>query len=78
MLLTDASQHIQHRPKALTQMNIKLQHVVSDVTGETGMAIMRAMLAGERDPVQLARLRNYRCHHDEGTIARQGAPRPVA
>jgi transposase len=57
-------------PKALTQMNIKLQHVVSDVTGETGMAIMRAMLAGERDPETLARLRNDRCHHDEETIAK--------
>jgi transposase len=70
MLLSYASQHIQHMQKALTQMNLKLQHVVSDVTGETGMAIMRAMLAGERDPVQLARLRNYRCHHDEETIAK--------
>ena len=56
--------------QALTQMNLKLQHVVSDVTGETGMAIIRAILAGARDPVQLARLRNYRCHHDEATIAK--------
>ena len=70
MLLSYASQHIQHMQKALTQMNLKLQHVVSDVTGETGMAIMRAILAGERDPVKLARLRNYRCHHDEETIAK--------
>jgi transposase len=70
MLLSYASQHIQHMQKALTQMNLKLQHVVSDVTGETGMAILRAILAGERDPVQLARLRNYRCHHDEETIAK--------
>jgi transposase len=70
MLLTYASPHIQHRPKALTQMNLQLQHVVSDVTGETGMAIRRAMLAGERDPVKLARLRNDRCHHDEATIAK--------
>lgn len=70
MLLTYASHHIQHMQKALTQMNIKLQHVVSDVTGETGMAIIRAILAGERDPVKLARLRHYRCHHDEATIAK--------
>ena len=69
MLLSYASQHIQHRQKALTQMNIKLQPVVSDVTGETGMASSRAMLAGARDPVQLARLRNDRCQHDEATIA---------
>jgi transposase len=51
-------------------MNLKLQHVVSDVTGETGMAIRRAMLTGERDPVQLARLRHDRGHHDEETIAK--------
>jgi transposase len=70
MLLTYAGQHIQHMQKALTQMNIKLQHVVSDVTGETGMAIIRAILAGERDPAQLAHLRNYRCQHDEDTIAK--------
>lgn len=70
MLLSYASQHIQPMQKALTPMNLKLQHVVSDVTGETGMAIIRAILAGERDPVQLARLRNYRCHHDEETIAK--------
>jgi transposase len=70
MWLTYASQHIPPRQKALTQMNLKRPHVVSDVTGETGMAIMRAMLAGERDPVQLARLRNDRCYHDEETIAK--------
>lgn len=66
MLLTYAGQHIQHMQKALTQMNIKLQHVVSDITGVTGSAI----LAGERDPVKLAQLRDYRCQHDEATIAR--------
>jgi transposase len=70
MLLTYASQHSQPMQKALTQMNLKLQHVVSDLTGETGMAIMRAMLAGERDPVKLARLRHDRCQHDEATIAK--------
>src|SRR5262249_35781996 len=56
--------------KALIQMNLKLQHVVSDVTGETGLAIILAILAGERDQVQWGRLRNYCCHHDEGTIAK--------
>jgi transposase len=70
MWLTYASQPIQHMQKALTPMHLKLQHVVSDVTGETGMAIMRAMLAGERDPVTLARLRNDRCHHDAETSAK--------
>ena len=50
-------------------MHMQLQHVVSDVTGETGMASLRAMLAGERDPVPWARLRTDRCHHDEEPIA---------
>jgi transposase len=70
MLLTYAAQHIQHRQTALTQMNIKWQHVVSDMTGGTGFAIIRAILAGERDPMQLAQLRDYRCKHDAATIAR--------
>jgi transposase len=70
MLLTYASQHIQPMQKALTQMNIKRQHVVSALTGVTGMAIMRAILAGERDPVTLARLRDDRCQHREETIAK--------
>ena len=70
MLLSYASHHIQHRQKALTQMNIKLQHVVSAMTGVTGMAILRAIVAGERDPMKLARLRHYRCHHDEAAIAK--------
>jgi transposase len=54
-LVTYAGQHIQHMQKALTQMNIKLQHVVSDVTGVTGLAIIKAILAGERNPEQLAK-----------------------
>jgi transposase len=70
MLLTYAAQHIQHMQKALTQMNIKLQHVISDITGATGLAILRAILGGERDPEKLAQLRDYRCKHDEATIAR--------
>jgi transposase len=70
MLLTYAAQHIQHMQKALTQMNIKLQHVISDITGATGLAILRAILGGERAPEKLAQLRDYRCKHDEATIAR--------
>jgi transposase len=56
--------------KALTQMNLKLQHVVSDVTSVTGMAILKAILAGERDPFTLARLRDRHCQHSEADIAR--------
>jgi transposase len=58
LLLTSASQHSQHRQKALTQRNLKLPPVVSDSTGMTGMAMIRAILAGERDPVPLAKLRH--------------------
>ena len=70
MLLTYAGQHIQHMQKALTQMNVKLQHVVSDITGVTGLAIIRAIVAGQRDPVVLAQLRDDRCGHSEADIAR--------
>src|SRR5438552_7132642 len=70
MLLTYAAHHIQHMHKALQQMNLKLTQVVSDLTGVTGMAIIKAILAGERDPQHLAKLRNPHCHHDEDDIAK--------
>ena len=50
MLVEYASQHIQHMQKALTQMNVKLQHVIRDITGKTGMDIMEAIAGGERNP----------------------------
>lgn len=56
--------------KALTQMNVKLQHLVKDITGKTGQAIIRAILAGNRDPHQLATYRDRRCQHDEATIGK--------
>ena len=70
MLITATSQHIQHMQKALTQMNIKLQHVIGDIMGVTGMKIIRAILAGERDPVRLASFRDHRCKNPETTIAK--------
>jgi hypothetical protein len=70
MLLPSAGQHIQPRHKALTQMHLTLQHVVSDIPGVTGWAILRALLAGARDPVQLAQLRDSRCQPDEAPSAR--------
>jgi len=70
MLVSYAAQHIQHMQKALEQMNLKLAHVVSDIAGLTGLAIIRAIIAGERDPRALARLRDRRCKADEATIAR--------
>jgi len=62
------SQHIQHMQKALTQMNFQVQHVIGDITGVTGKAIVDAILAGERDPDQLARLRHPRIQADEATL----------
>jgi transposase len=70
MLLRYAGQHVQHMQKALEQMNIKLAEVVSDVTGVTGLAIIRAILAGERDPQRLAGLRNEKCKRTRAEIAR--------
>jgi transposase len=70
MLIRYAGQHVQHLQKALEQMNVKLAEVVSDVTGVTGLAILRAILAGQRDPLELAKLRHARCHRTEAEIAR--------
>ena len=69
MLVEYASHHIQHMQKALTQMNVKLQHVISNITGQTGMDIIEAIVGGERDPHELSKLRNYRIKADEATIA---------
>jgi transposase len=59
-LVQAASQCIQHMQSALTEMNIQLANVISDITGDTGLRIIDAILAGERDPRQLARLRDPR------------------
>jgi transposase len=67
-LLDYAASHIQHMQKALTEMNLQLQHVVSDATGATGLRIIRAIIAGERDPAVLAALRDTRCHSNAETI----------
>jgi transposase len=70
MLITYGGQHIQHMQKALEQMNVKLAEVVSDITGVTGMAIIKAILRGQHDPLQLAKLRNDKCKRTEAEIAR--------
>jgi len=70
MLVAEGSHHVQHMQKALEQMNVKIAHVVSDITGVTGMAIIKAILNGERDPAKLAQLRDPRCKHSAATIAR--------
>jgi transposase len=55
--------------KALDQMNVQVHRAVTDITGKTGMAIVRAIVAGERDPIQLAKLRDGRCRKSEQQIA---------
>jgi len=68
-LIEYAAGHIQHMQKALMQMNLQLHHVVSDITGATGMRIIRSIIAGERSPQKLASYRDIRCKKSEETIA---------
>jgi transposase len=63
-----AAAHIQHMQKALMEMNLQLHHVVSDITGATGMRIIRAIVGGERDPEVLAAFRDVRCKSSMDTI----------
>lgn len=63
-----AAAHIQHMQKALTFMNLQLHHVVSDVTGVTGLKIIRAIVAGQRDPAVLAQMRDPRCKASAETV----------
>lgn len=70
MLIRYRSSHIQHMQKALNLMNLKLTNVLSDITGVTGMKIIRAIVAGEHDPEVLASYRNRQCKHTETQIAK--------
>lgn len=70
MLLRSQGRFVQHMQKALTQMNIQLANVISDVAGETGQKILRAIVAGERDGLALARLKNSRVRASEDEIAK--------
>ncbi len=63
-----AAAHIQHMQKALTFMNLQLHHVVADVTGITGMKIIRAIVDGQRDPLVLAQMRDVRCKASVDTV----------
>jgi len=69
-LVGGASRCVSHLHKALTQMNVQLQHVISDITGVTGLAILEAILAGERDPQKLAALKDHRIKASRDTIAK--------
>ncbi len=70
MLVRYASHHIQHMQKALSQMNVKLQHVISDVTGKTGLAIIDDIVRGERDAHKLAQHRDPKIRADQEAIPR--------
>lgn len=69
MLTEKASEHIQHMQKALVLMNVRVDQAVTDITGVTGMNIIRAILAGKRDPKELATLRDPACAKSEQQIA---------
>lgn len=70
LLVEEAARHIQRMQKSLEQMNVKLEKVLSDISGVTGTLIIDAILEGERDPQKLAELRDVRCANDEETIAK--------
>jgi hypothetical protein len=77
-LVRDAPTQIHRMQKALQQMNVQLHHVLSDITGTSGMAILRAIVDGERDPVKLAQLKHQRVQSSTETVAQalQGDYRP--
>jgi hypothetical protein len=65
-----AAEHTMHMQKALSQMNLQIHHVLSDITGTSGLAILDAILAGERDPVELATLCHFRVRSPRETVAK--------
>jgi transposase len=67
-LLRYRAAHVQHMQKALHQMNLQLDNVLGDITGVTGLQILRAIVAGIHDPVQLAQFRDHRCKNSKETI----------
>jgi len=69
-LIEHRAAHIQHMQKALAQMNLQLTQVLKDITGVTGMQIIRAIVGGERNPVTLAQFRDKRCKHSTDEIAK--------
>ena len=68
MLVKHPSQHVLHMKKALMQMNLQLHHVITDITGSTGLRVLDAILAGNHDPHEFDQLRDSCCKNDELTI----------
>ncbi len=77
-LLQMAAEHTMHMQKALSQMNLQIHHVLSDITGTSGLAILDAIFAGQRDPIELAKLCHFRVRSPRETVARalEGDYRP--
>jgi len=73
MLLRSQARHMQYLQKALTQMNIQLANVISDVVGKTGQKILRAIITAEREPQVRAQMKNVRIHASSEAM---GLPRP--
>lgn len=69
-LIKSSTMHVLRMQKVLIEMNLQLRNVITDITGTTGMAIIRAIIDGERDPVKLAKLRDYRIKSSEETIVK--------
>jgi transposase len=70
-LVAERADWVRRMQKSLDQMNVRIHRAVSDLDGVTGLAMLRAIVAGERDPHQLATLRDPRCHKSEAEIAEQ-------
>lgn len=68
-IIDDGARYVQHMQKALMQMNLQLHHVITDICGQTGMRIIRAIVNGERDGQKLAGMRDGRCHNPVEVIA---------
>jgi len=77
-LIQMAAEHVLHMQKALDQMNVQIHRVLNDITGVSGLKIIDAILAGERDPLTMARLRHGGVKNSEDTIAKslEGDYRP--
>lgn len=67
-LVQQASSHVLRMQKSMTEMNLRLHNVISSIVGESGLAIIDAILAGERDPFVLAKLCNYRIRASKDTV----------
>jgi len=68
MLIQQSAKHVLHMQKALQQMNLQLHNVLSNITGKTGMQIIRAIISGEHDPKKLAKYRDGRCKNSQEVI----------